>query len=162
MSSPDLSDYLIDHSDFDWNSLLAGWAWLLPPTFTVWLMNRFGDLFVITPDGMVHMLDIGAGVFVKLADSRDELSKTIDEEDNANNWLMIPLVDSARAAGMTLAPGECYSFKLPPVLGGQYALENVFVLELSKHFGAYASIHNQLRNVPDGTQVQVNVRPPVG
>jgi hypothetical protein len=155
MSSPDLNNYLIDHSDFDWNRLLAGWAWLLPPTFTVWPMNRFGDLFVVTPDGTVNMLDIGAGVLVKLANSQDELSEKIDEQDNANNWLMIPLVDAAHAAGMTLARGECYSFKLPPVLGGQYALENVLVLELSQHFGAFASIHNQLRDLPDGTQIKV-------
>lgn len=157
MSSPSLYDYLIDHSEFDWNKLLAGWTWLLPPTFTVWLMNRFGDLFVITPDNRVHMLDIGAGVFLTLADSRDELSEKIDEQDNANSWLMIPLVDAAVAAGQTLAQGECYSFKLPPILGGQYTLDNVFVLEISKHFAAYASIHNQLRDVPYGTQV--NIRP---
>jgi hypothetical protein len=28
-------DYLIDHSGFDWEHLLSGWEWLLPPEFSV-------------------------------------------------------------------------------------------------------------------------------
>ena len=44
-------DYLIDHIGFDWAHLLSGWERLLPTEFTVWLMNRFGDLFLILPSG---------------------------------------------------------------------------------------------------------------
>ena len=65
-------DYLIDHSGLDWAELLSGWEWLLPPEFTVWLMNRYGDLFLILPDGSIHMLDVGGGSLTKLAESRDE------------------------------------------------------------------------------------------
>lgn len=39
---------------------LRDWAWLLPSTLTVWLINRFGDLFVVLDDGTVHMLDVGS------------------------------------------------------------------------------------------------------
>ncbi len=93
-------DYLIDHIGFDWAHLLSGWERLLPTEFTVWLMNRFGDLFLILPDGSVSMLDIGAGSLTKLAESRDEFSRKIDEGDNAEDWLMIPLVDRLVAAGI--------------------------------------------------------------
>ena len=44
-------DYIIDHSGLDWAYLLSGWEWLLPAEFSVWLMNRYGDLFLILPDG---------------------------------------------------------------------------------------------------------------
>src|SRR4051812_19966820 len=62
-------DYLIDHEGFDWPGLLSGWSWLLPPEFAVWLVNRFGDLFLVPPDGTVLMLDVGAGTLTKLAGS---------------------------------------------------------------------------------------------
>jgi Domain of unknown function (DUF1851) len=110
-------DYLIDHSNVDWADLLSDWKWLLPPEFTVWLMNRYGDLFLILPDGIVHMLDVGGGSLTKLANDRDEFARVIDEEGNAEDCLMIPLVDRLVKAGVLLEPGHCYSFVTPAILG---------------------------------------------
>jgi hypothetical protein len=158
----DVHDYLIDHSGFDWAQLLLGWEWLLPPEFTVWLMNRYGDLFLILPDGTVHMLDTGDGSLTKLAENRSEFAQRIDEEGNAEDWLMIPLVDGLVAAGVLLKPGECYSFLTPPILGGAYSVENTVVLPITEHYGVYGSYHEQLRGVPDGTKVVIEVqKPPV-
>jgi hypothetical protein len=81
----------------------------------------------------------------------------IDEGENANEWLMIPLVDKLVAAGIRLKPGHCYGFKTPPVLGGQYAVENVGPLPIWDYLGGYSSIHEQLRDVPAGAQVVLNV-----
>ena len=148
-------DYLIDHRGFDWQSLFAEWTWLLPNGFTVWLMNRFGDLFLVFDDGSVHMLDIGAGTLQPVAKSRDDFSVKVDDDDNANDWFMIPLVDQLFAAGMTLKEGQCYSYKLPPVLGGNYTVENTCVLTIAGHYGAYGSIHSQIKDVPDGGQVVI-------
>src|SRR3954462_12118482 len=106
-------DYLIDHNGLDGAQLLSGWEWLVPPEFSVWLMNRFGDLFLTLPDGTIHMLDVGGGSLTKLAESRDEFARIIDEDDNADDWLMIPLVDQLVAAGRVLELGQCYSFVTP-------------------------------------------------
>ena len=153
-------DYLIDHSGFDWEHLLSGWEWLLPPEFSVWLMNRYGDLFLILPDGSVHMLDVGDGSLTKLAESKDDFARVIDEEGNAEDWLMIPPVDQLVEAGVHLKPGECYSFLIPPILGGEYTVENTIVVPMTEHFGLYASYHEQLRDVPDGSKVVINVQKP--
>ena len=153
-------DYLIDHSGFDWAHLLSGWERLLPPEFTVWLMNKYGDLFLILPDGSVHMLDIGDGSLTKLAEIQRRLRRKIDEDDNAEDWLMIPLVDRLVAAGVLLKPGECYSFLTPPILGGEYTVENTVVLPIKEHYGLYGSYHEQLRGVPDGTKVVIKFRSP--
>jgi hypothetical protein len=153
-------DYLIDHNGYDWAQLLSGWGWLVPPEFSVWLMNRFGDLFLILPDGSVHMLDVGGGSLTRLAESRDEFARVIDEDDNADDWLMIPLVDRLVEAGVLLKPGRCYSFVTPPILGGEYSVENTVVVPIREHFGLYASYHDQLRDVPDGSKVVINVHKP--
>jgi hypothetical protein len=50
-----VADYLIDQSGIDWPKALASWSWLLPPEFTLWLVNRFADLFLVLPDGSVHL-----------------------------------------------------------------------------------------------------------
>src|SRR5262249_25703840 len=111
-------DYLIHHEGFDWPTLLADWHWLLPRHLTVWLMNKYGDLLIVLDDGSVWMLDVGGGSFKKTAQSREDFCEKIDEDDNANDWLMIPLVDQLVKAGITLGPGECYSYRQAPILGG--------------------------------------------
>jgi hypothetical protein len=152
-----LADYLIDQSGIDWSKALESWGWLLPPEFTLWLVNRFADLFLVLPDGTVHMLDVGTGTLTKVAESRDDFCNKIDEEDNANQWLMIPLVDRMVAAGVVLQAGQCYGFKTPPVLGGDYSVENAGPLPVCDYLGGYGSIHEQLQDVPDGSRVVLKV-----
>lgn len=153
-----LHDYIIDHRGIDWASVLRAWSWLLPTTLTVWIMNRFGDLFLVLDDGTVHMLDVGVGTLTKVAESRDDFANRLDDGDNANQWLMIPLIDRLVTSGLTLQVGECYSYKQPPVLGGDYTVENTCVLPIREHYGAYASIHTQIKDLPDGTEVVINVK----
>jgi len=152
-----IHDYLIDHSRFDWPSLLADWAWLLPRELTAWLVNRFGDLFAVLGDGSVWRLNIEGGTFERLAESRQEFGELLGQENNANDWLMIPLVDDCVAAGLALEPERCYSFKIPPVLGADYVVENVGVVPIHELYGAYASIHQQIKDLPDGTPISLKV-----
>jgi hypothetical protein len=152
-----VADYLIDQRGIDWPKTLASWSWLVPAEFTLWLINRFADLFLVLPDSTVHMLDVGVGTLTKVADSRDDFRAKIDDVDTANEWLMIPLVDRMVAAGVVLQPGQCYGFKTPPVLGGDYTVENCGPLPVWDYLGAYGSIHEQLRDVPDGSQVVLKV-----
>ena len=130
-------------------------------------MNRFGDAFVVTEDGAVSMLDVGAGSFERLADNRDHFSELLDVDNNANVWLMIPLIDECVAAGMTLAAHQCYGFKIPPVLGGKYQIDvfpasqlrnkyqidNVEPTDLAVHYGLLADIYRQTKDLPDGTPI---------
>jgi hypothetical protein len=148
-----ITDYIIDHQDFDWYNLLAYWAWILPEEFTIWLMNRYGDLFIVFEEGSIYMLDVGNGTLRKLAESRDDFCTKVSEDNNANNWLMIPLIDELRGLGKELLRGKCYSFVIPPALGGVYTVENTCVLSIAEHYGVYAVIHEQIKGLQEGTQV---------
>ena len=152
-----IANYLIDQSGIDWNKALTSWGWLLPPKFDLWLVNRFGDLFIVPPDGAVYMLDVGGGTLTKLAESRDDFCDKIDEGDNANQWLMILLVDRMVAAGKILEAGQCYGFKFPPIIGGDYTVENAGPLPIWDYLGDCGSIHEQLREAPDGSHVTLKV-----
>jgi Domain of unknown function (DUF1851) len=114
----ELANYIIDHENVDWPTVLADWAWLLPEELTVWLMNRYGDLFLVFNDDTVHLLDVGNGTIEQLAENRDEFALKIDEDDNVSNWLMVPLVDRLMEADKRLRADQCYSFIIPPILGG--------------------------------------------
>lgn len=151
-------DYLLDQNEVDWTKALESWSWLLPTSFTIWLVNRFGDLFVVVDDGSVSMLDLGNGTFDLCAGSRDEFCTRIDEPGMAAQWLMVPLVDKLVAAGVTLNPGQCYALRIPPVLQGKYELENCGTIDAADYVSSMGEVHRQLHDLPEGAEVRFQVR----
>ena len=121
-------------------------------------MNRFGDLFLKTDDGKIHVLRLDDGTLRCLADSRDQFSDLLDQGNNANDWLMIPLVDRLVAAGKKLKPGECYAFIQIPILGGDYIVENVAIRTVEIQYASLGPIFEQLESVPDGTTVNFQIQ----
>jgi hypothetical protein len=152
-----LIDHQIDHQKFNWATLLADWHWLLPTEFSVWLMNKFGDLVLIADDETIIFFDVGNGTLEQVADNRDDFCQKVDADDNANVWLMISLIDQLAATGLHLDEGRCYSFLIPPILGGAYSVQNTVTLPIPEHYGVYASIHEQIKDTPDGTPVVLKI-----
>lgn len=149
----DINDFLIPQAGKDWRALLCGWFELLPPSFTLWMVNRFGDLFVVLDDDSVHMLDVGIGRLKRLASSRAHFATLLDVGDNATDWLMIPLVNACVASGMTLGPNQCYGYDIPPILSGRYEVGNVSPTDLAVHYAFLADIYRQTKNLPEGTPI---------
>jgi hypothetical protein len=154
-----IQDYIIDHRELDWDELLEPWRWMLPDSYTIWLMNRFGDLFLILEDGVVVMLDSGMGKVEQVAGSQNEFCDLCEEPENLSDYFAIPLVDGMADSRTMLETGQCYTFRHPPVTGGEYELENVAVTEIANHFAGYGKIHKQVRDVPDGRQVELDWKP---
>ena len=152
-----LHDYLIDCSSFDWQKLVSTWHWRLPRKFTIWMMNRFGDLFLKTDDDKIHVLRLDDGLLRCLADSRDHFADRLDDDEVANDWLMIPLVDRLVAAGKTLTQSQCYAFIQPPILGGDYVVENVTIRSVDSQYSALGRFFEKLEGVPDGTKIEYQV-----
>ena len=151
----DIADYLIDQTGIDWTSIMTEWSWLLPASFSLWMVNRFGDSILVMEDGSVHMLDVGIGTLTRLASDRGAFCFRIDRDRHADDWLLMPLVDACTAAGLHPGHGQCYGFKLAPVFGGTYTVENTEVRDLAANLRRLARIHRQIRDLPDGTQVTV-------
>ena len=152
-----IHDYLIDQTGLDWPSLLEEWRWFLPPEFTIWLFTRAGDLFITLPDGSIHMLEVGSGELSRVADSRDDACTKIDEPGVAKEWLMIPVVDQLVASGCVLGPGQCYSYKMLPILGRSYGPEGRALLPIREHFEVWGGLHRKVSDLPDGAQIKIEV-----
>lgn len=148
-------DYLLSHENVDWSSVLEDWEWLLPQSFTVWLVNRFGDLIIVLDDGAIQLVDVGSGLMRPIADSRDDFAAKIDQEDHAEEWLLISLVNAAKLSGLSLGPNETYSYKTPPILGGDYTVANCEVCDLAVHYSILGQICRQTQKLPDGTKVNI-------
>jgi hypothetical protein len=138
-----IHDYLIAQAGKDWTRLLSYWIPPLPPRFTLWLVNRLGDVFVTVESNAVVKLDVGTGSCVEVARNREHFAQLLDTADHADQWLRIRLTDACRRAGMNLGPYECYGFKIPPTLGGQYEVSNLVPTNLAVHYSYQAYICKQ-------------------
>jgi hypothetical protein len=152
-NSMNINNYLINQKGLDWSNILSTWNWLLPPKFAIWLVNRFGDLFFVLDGETIHMLDVGNGTLKQVTVNREEFSQKIDELEQANDWLMIPLVDKLVASGQVLKVGQCYSYRQLPALGGDYTTDNTVIKDIAFHYAAFGPIHQSIKDLPDGTQV---------
>jgi hypothetical protein len=153
-----IGDYIIAQEGLDWATMLEDWGWVLPPSFEVWIVSRFADLFIVQDDGSVWMLDTSAGSFTRIADSRDHFAALGDDADTFSNWFMVGAVDEMVAAGHILGRGQCYSYRLPPGLGGDYVLSNFMVTDLHVHFSIHGQIFRHTKDLPDGTPLRIKLK----
>jgi hypothetical protein len=54
-----------------------------------------------------------------------------------------------------LGKNEVYSFKKLPIIGGEYSVDNIEPTDISVHFTLTGMIHEQIKDLPDGTEVQI-------
>jgi hypothetical protein len=138
-----IHDYILAGEGIEWRSLLSLWIPPLPEKFSLWFVNRFGDAFVATPDGSILQLDVGAGTCMIAARSRDEFARLLDLPAYRERWLRASIVDSCVRADIRLAPGECYGFKIPPVLKGTYEVSNLVPAKLDAHYSWMTHLSRQ-------------------
>ena len=103
------------------------------------------------------MLEVGAGELRRAADSRDDACAKMDQPGFAHEWLMIPVVDQLVASGCVLGPGQCYSYKMLPILGVSYAPEGRVLLPIRERFGVLGRLHHKVSDLPDGAKIKIEV-----
>lgn len=150
-------DLIVALDGIDRQALLEFWSWLIPGSIHPWFATALGDLYLVGPDTEIVWLDVGLGQLQTVAANEDEFQQLVADPDNYSLWFGAVLVDSLRRAGKLLKPGECYSYWTLPMLGGEYEPGNFRIYDVVTHFRVWGPIHEQLRDIPDGTQVVFKV-----
>lgn len=148
-----------DITKVDLDDILSCWKWALTDMQSVVTVSSFGDLFLLGRDSAVYWLQTDNGQLTKVADSLQQYEKFLTDEDLVNNWFLPLLVENLLATGKTLEENEVYSYKLAPVLGGEYSVENLEPTDMSVHFAFAGQIFEKIRDLPDGTPVNIKYKP---
>jgi hypothetical protein len=152
-----LSEYVIDQAGIAWGEALAGWRWLLPSEFTLWIVTRLCDLIIVANDGTVRFVDVSAGSIATIASSREEFFALVDRPGYGDNWFAFSLVDRCAASGPGLVPGRCYGLVIPSALGGEYDIGNIKPVDIRDYLDFLADVHQQIADLPDGARVELRV-----
>ncbi|MFC1852633.1 T6SS immunity protein Tdi1 domain-containing protein [candidate division CSSED10-310 bacterium] len=153
-------DLIIDAKLVNWKRVFRHWSWLFEKstTFNVWILTKFGDLFVHMDDGSIFQLDTGAGTFEHIAKNKDEFGQLIDTDINLALWFMPSLISQLESQNKVLKTHQCYGFITPTGLKeGSYTIENIKIVDIEEYFIAMGDLWNHLKNIPDGTKVTLEL-----
>ena len=136
--------YLITPTSADLDHGLEFWHWIGLDDKTPVAVTAFGDVFFVALTG-IWFLDTVEGTITRICGSRDELTAILESDDGKNHYLLAGLVQKANREGMSLTPGECYTFQTPPVLGGAITYENIQKRSLADALQVSGQAHEKVR-----------------
>ncbi len=116
--------------------------------------DAFGEQFALT-NGRVCRFNPESGTSEEFAQDLQEWAKKILADysfetgyQQAHDW---------QQQNGRLMPGQRLIPKIPFILGGKYEADNLFALEAVKGMQYRAAIWKQIRDLPDGTPVQLKI-----
>ena len=132
-----------------------GWAGLVPEEIVG--ENEFGNLIVRDVNGVYWRIcpeDVYCEIIAK---SREELDSLSTDPEFLKDWYMRSLVEIARSKLGDLKDGYKYCLAIPGVLGGSYDGDNINTVPLDELIALSGDIGQQLKDLPDGSQVKLKV-----
>lgn len=133
------------------------WAWLLGEELRARWLSLSGDVFLSSPQGEVFWLDTGEGRVEKIAATEDEFEKRLGDAASRDEWLLESVVLDLMRQGQEPSAGQCFGFSRLPVLGGAYDGENRVLVPALEHVGVTGALHEQLKDLPSGASVRLEV-----
>ena len=153
----DLSGYpegdviFIDATASDVARAVEAWAWLLPDEATIIAVSALGDIVFEDEAGGIKLLSSSLnGDILLIAPDMGAFHEKMLEENFRDEWFLTGLMVGARRAGLTLQLQECYSFQIPPILGGEISVGNMVKLPLVAQMAVASQIHRQVSQMSPG------------
>ncbi|MEJ1938219.1 DUF1851 domain-containing protein, partial [Nostoc sp. NIES-2111] len=137
------------------SDILSCWRWKVYDMQAVITVSLLGDIFLMGNDSKIYWLQTDTGEMTQIAESYEQYQDFLNDDENIENWFTRVLVEKLIAEGKVLKENEVYSYKKIPVLGGAYSVENISPTDLSVHFAFSGQICEQIKDLPDGTKVNI-------
>ena len=147
------ADLTVDLPEQSGSDLLFEWRWLVPESMDLRMVSTLGDAFLESADGAIHWLDVAAAELSRVAVSMAEFDDLRQAAENSEQWFMPQLVRDLIAEGRRPGIGRCFSYKIPPSLGGVFEPSNLEESSLSAHFAGMGKIQAQVKHLPLGTAI---------
>jgi hypothetical protein len=150
-----LGDLTVKFNHATPDQLTEDWTWLIGTDKTPILVSAIGDMFLQADSKEIYWLDVGGGELKLVAVGIQEFEEKLKDIDQVNEWFMIDLTTALRLSDKKLNEGQLYSYKKLPVIGGDYAVDNFEPANMEVHFCFAGQIHKQIKDLPDGTKVNI-------
>ncbi len=146
------NDLTVNFEHLDGSKLVEDWLWLIGSALPI-LITSAGDVFLQNDTGEIIWLMTGSAELEKVADSYEQFQSKLQNDDLVSDWFLIRVIAELKAQGNELDPGNLYGFKMLPTLGGEYEPENFEQTDIEVHFSMSGQINFQIKDLPDGAEV---------
>ena len=138
----------------DWNHS-NGWKRNYPETHRLvfFAQDLFGNQFGISESDVVSFLPDSGEIRHHSESLETWAAKMLEDFDYETGW---SLAQKWQATHGPLPNGYRLLPKIPFVVGGDYAAENLQAVKQDAAMEAYARLYRQIKDVPDGQKVAVS------
>lgn len=139
------------------SEIRSSWGWIGIEPEEIVGENDFGNLMIRDVEGKYWRL-CPEDVYCKVvAGNRKELDALATNQEFLADWHMEALVAQAKQALGPLPEGRKYHLVIPGALGGEYAISNIKTAPLVELVRLSGDIGRQIKDLPDGAQIELKV-----
>jgi hypothetical protein len=136
---------MLSASQFDTKTLGHEWRWLVPSTDTPLFISIFGDWVFGHPNGSLWALSVLEGTYEQVARNSAEYNSL----NKSFEWLDATFIagwqEIAARHGLEPADSECLGWKVHPIIGGKFEVENLAIFSMTEYQSIVGQLHRQLR-----------------
>lgn len=135
---------------------LECWQWRGVHGMTPWFTTLFGDVFLLSGNAVCY-LDIVDGTLAQPWPDQAAMQAELNTRPGQVTYLRVGLARAARDQAVALDPSQVYDFRHPPALGGAMDVSNMSAADFVTTLGMAGQIHEQIKDLPPGAQVNIVV-----
>jgi hypothetical protein len=130
-----------------------GWSGLEPSELIA--INSFGHLIIRDIDGHYWRIIPEEADCRVIAETQHEYNELLKQDEFLIDWEMEAVTDIAQDKFGPTGAGRCYCLKMPAVLGGEYAAENIATVSVDELIAFAGDLARQIKDIPDGAEIEL-------
>ncbi|MER9212572.1 DUF1851 domain-containing protein [Mesorhizobium sp. M0663] len=141
----DMAKATINCEDIDCSGLFHDWSWLVPTSHTPLMVGHFGDTVFAAPDGSLSLLSTLDGEYERIARTGAEFNRLKGDPENVDSWFQWGWANIALQSGIVPKDDECLGWKIAPILGGQFGVDEIMTFPRRAYLSIQGQLHRQIR-----------------
>ena len=133
------------------------WGWTGIKPREIVRQNGFGNLLVEDERGGYWRIGPEELSCILIANDSHQFEQLEDDDDFQHDWEMAKLTAEAKASLGEPGDGRCFYLKIPAVLGGEYAIDNIGQISLTELISVSGDTAKQIEELPDGTRIKIKL-----
>lgn len=134
------------------------WTWVLPDPVRIVARNPFGNVVVACADGSLWRV-CPESLSAEKFSNKSSFESVLEDEEFREDWLFEGFEAAAQASLGPVGEGQCYGFKIWPVLGGAYTLDNFAIKTLTEWLAVSGDVGRQIKDLPPDMPIEFQELP---